>query len=418
MVGDANRSDPGARRLVRERLHLGAEQHGIGGRADRLGDALGRRHRLPRARVRLALAMLEDRPHSAHHSTLASARSSSTSCDAVVATSPSRILAPVPARGKSTARISTREPGGAGLPFGQAELGARQARDLLALRLHDALERRVARMVDAGLHLEHRRQPQAEDLVLARFHLAHDARRPAAVLDLDAHHQPGVRQSESSGHQGRGDAPAQVVRLRAGEDQVERLASDRRGESARGRHRVAQRERRIVQVGGAIGAQGERLAQRLAHALGAEAEHHHLAAALLADLERLLERALVALVDDEREVLFLDPGPLLVEAQASLGVGHLLDADRDLHCVDRDTPHGRRERITSKQPVLVPARPSCYLLRRNDACRYTYLSSVCSRRHKAPKVSVSGSSSSTRGRSTSSSSRCWSSSRWCRGASS
>ena len=227
----------------------------------------------------------------------------------------------------------------------------------------------------------------AEDLVLARFHLAHHARRPppsstSMPITSQAWGRPSRAATSDAVTPQPRSSDCEPVRTRS-----KGSRADRRGERARGRHRVAGDERGVMQVGCSVGAQGERFAQRLAHPLGAEAEHHDLAAGLLLDLERRLERALVALVDDEREVLLLDPRTLLVEAQAGLGVGHLLDADRDLHGFVR---RAAREAgaYHLDRPVLVPARPSCYLLRRNDECRYTYLSSACSRRHQAPRISV------------------------------
>src|SRR6185503_17234937 len=75
----------------------------------------------------------------------------------------------------------------------------------------------------------------------------------------------------------------------------------------------------------------ERLAQRLARALGAERDDDHLTTVLLHLAQRLLERALVALVDHEREIFLVDPATVLGDAQARLGVGNLLDANRDPH---------------------------------------------------------------------------------------
>src|SRR6185503_18879651 len=78
----------------------------------------------------------------------------------------------------------------------------------------------------------------------------------------------------------------------------------------------------------------------------------------------LLERVLVALVDDEREVVLLDPAAVGAHAQACFGVGNLLDADRDAH--GRGPPGGRRGRLSPRPPPLHGrgARPwrLCYLL--------------------------------------------------------
>jgi hypothetical protein len=100
------------------------------------------------------------------------------------------------------------------------------------------------------------------------------------------------------------------------------------------------------------GAECQRLAQGLTHAIRTETVGDHLTAMLLGDLQRRFERDLVAFVDRERQVLFVDPAPVLGDAQARFGIRHLLDADRNLHlgnplgkcCPSRERyarPHGR-----------------------------------------------------------------------------
>ena len=87
----------------------------------------------------------------------------------------------------------------------------------------------------------------------------------------------------------------------------------------------------MSQVHRAPGAQGQGLAQRLAHALGPEAEDDDLATLLFGDLQRLFQSDLVALVDRKRQILFVDPPAILADAQPRFGIRHLFDADGNLH---------------------------------------------------------------------------------------
>ena len=200
----------------------------------------------------------------------------------------------------------------------------------LALGLHDALEAGVARLVDARLHLDDRRQLDAEDLVQAGLHLAGHL-GGTALLHLQAHHQPGVGPAEVAGDDRAGRAVADVVGLRAGEHEVERLARQRRRQRAAGGHRVAAGEGGVVEVDGACGAERQRLAQRLLQARRAEAVHHHLAAGGLGDAQPLLQGVLVALVDDEGQLLLGHPAPVGGHLEACLGIGHLFDANGYTH---------------------------------------------------------------------------------------
>jgi hypothetical protein len=255
-------------------------------------------------------------------------------------TAPSLLFAAFPPEWRLRAGAALRErhgddlqprAGAADLAGVEPEVGRGERRDLFLLGRHDPLERGIARMIDAGLDLQDGGEGHAGDLVDAALHLAGHLDRLAALLQLDAHDQPDVRQAEPAGEHRAGAAVADVVGLRAGEHEIEALPLHRGGKGAAGGEGVAAQEGGIGKVDGARRAEGERLAQRLFDALRPEAEHHHLAAGLLGELEPLLQSVFIALVDDERQVLFLQPPAVAADAQPGLGVGDLLDADGDLH---------------------------------------------------------------------------------------
>ena len=93
-------------------------------------------------------------------------------------------------------------------------------------------------------------------------------------------------------------------------------------------------QRRIVDVDGAIAAHGQRRAQRLLGAIGAERHGHHLAlAALFLDAQRLLDGELVVGRDDPGDAAGVDLLAVAADLHLRGGVGHLLDHDQDLHDV-------------------------------------------------------------------------------------
>src|SRR5688572_24705318 len=84
---------------------------------------------------------------------------------------------------------------------------------------------------------------------------------------------------------------------------------------------------------GAVGAARQRFANHLLHARRAGGTDHHLAAVLLAQPQRLLERIGVGLVHFIADILIANPGLGVVEAWLPLARGNLFDADRNFQGV-------------------------------------------------------------------------------------
>ena len=86
-----------------------------------------------------------------------------------------------------------------------------------------------------------------------------------------------------------------------------------------------------VDVDGAIGALGQRFANRGADALRAGAEHDDFAAVLLLELQRLFERVGIRLVHGELDVGLFNPFAGGVDAHLRIALRDLFDGDDDFH---------------------------------------------------------------------------------------
>jgi hypothetical protein len=82
-------------------------------------------------------------------------------------------------------------------------------------------------------------------------------------------------------------------------------------------------------VDGAVGALGQGLLDGLLGALGAEGNDDDLAAMLLLEPKRLLERVAVGLVHLETDVGFANPALMFADGQGSVASGNLFDANSD-----------------------------------------------------------------------------------------
>jgi hypothetical protein len=86
-------------------------------------------------------------------------------------------------------------------------------------------------------------------------------------------------------------------------------------------------------VDGAIGAARERFADDLGDTRRTRRADDHVAAVLLLQTQRFLERVGVGLVHLEAGVLVANPGLVVVQARVPLAIGHLFDADGNFHDV-------------------------------------------------------------------------------------
>ena len=120
-------------------------------------------------------------------------------------------------------------------------------------------------------------------------------------------------------------------------------------------------KRVVFDVNRAVGAARQRLANHLLHPRRPCRADDHLAAVLLAQAQRLLERIGVRLVHLVADVLFADPGLVVAQARLPLAGGDLLDADGDLHAVSTTTDT-TIAKVTNRQRVLVSSSPRVFVV--------------------------------------------------------
>jgi hypothetical protein len=140
-----------------------------------------------------------------------------------------------------------------------------------------------------------------------------------------------VRPAEPLGENHADLREALIVGLQPGEDQIELLVLHRRRQRIARHERIRARQAVVLDVDGAIGAAGQRLANDLGHARRTGRADDHFALMLLFQPQRLFERVGVGLVHLEAGVLLANPG--LVVGQAGLPVAgrYLFDADGNFH---------------------------------------------------------------------------------------
>ena len=152
---------------------------------------------------------------------------------------------------------------------------------------------------------------------------------PASRL-LDLHDDGGVRPAQQLSQDDAGLGKAVVVRLQAGEDQVEGLVLNRRRERFGGVEGIEANESVAFEMDGAVGALGQRLAQNLLRARRAAGDDHDLAAVLFLLAQRLFQRVGVGLVHFVGNVV-ANPRAALVQLERRVLLRDLLHADQDLH---------------------------------------------------------------------------------------
>ena len=210
-----------------------------------------------------------------------------------------------------------------------AEIGGGDFAELFCLRFFDSHERGVAELGAAGLDHEHGGQGEFDVLEPAFFEFAFDG--DAAVGLLDVEDEGGVRQAHELGHDDTGLAVAEIVRLEAGEDEVGVFLFCSGSEELGNAERVELVQVVALDLDGAICAFGEGFANGGAGALGSGAENDDFAAVLLLQLQGFFEGVGVRLVHGELEVGFFDPFAGAGDANLSIALGDLFDADDNFH---------------------------------------------------------------------------------------
>ena len=128
-------------------------------------------------------------------------------------------------------------------------------------------------------------------------------------------------------------AESLIIGLQTGEHEIDLFILDRRGERASNRVRVGRRQAVRFHVHGTIGAPRQRFPDHLRRPRGSGRADDHLAAVLLLEAQRLLERIRVRLVELEAGVLVANPGPGVVDTELPLARHDLLDAHGYLHAM-------------------------------------------------------------------------------------
>jgi hypothetical protein len=103
-----------------------------------------------------------------------------------------------------------------------------------------------------------------------------------------------------------------------------------------------------------VGALGQRRVEDLVDLVLIDGNNGHLAAVRFLELERLLDRVVVELVDPVAQVVALEVGTVVVDLELLDEVGGQLDGYCDVHAVRRLVPGGRDlVTIASTRPQLL-----------------------------------------------------------------
>ncbi len=207
-----------------------------------------------------------------------------------------------------------------------AEVAKPDLFDLLRARRHDAFQRRIPRLGDAGRDRDQSGCGSFYDLV-AIGSLAVDPDRRS--VDLDFFYDRQLRQAEQLRQHRRHHPGAAVVRLGGADDEVGLLRLDRGRECACSEEDVGAGELRIGDEHAAIGAHRQAFADGVFGAFGTHRNEDHLAAVGFLELQTFFDPALVAGVENDLSIA--RDGVVGLEDRGGVGVGHLLDGDDDLH---------------------------------------------------------------------------------------
>jgi hypothetical protein len=212
---------------------------------------------------------------------------------------------------------------------GEPEVGDRLHVEGLLLGRHDALERRIADLVDAGLHGDQAGGSELHHLVGAPFDLSIDLERSVGTLHL--HGGRRVRHVAETSQHRRDRGEVSVVGHHAHEHQIRALLLHDRRESLCHAERIGALGLGILDVDGPVSPHPQCGTQGLGDPIGADRYDDHLGLTGVLDAERLLECVGVVGVDLELDALLLDPRAVGADVQARILVRHLFEADDDLH---------------------------------------------------------------------------------------
>ena len=207
-----------------------------------------------------------------------------------------------------------------------AIVGRRLLADRLLLRLHDIGQRGVARLVEAQVRRDDRRQLQRHGLQAA-VDLARHLDR--AVADGDLGNESPLAPAGQRREHLAGLVAVVVDRLLAHDDEAGLF---RGGDAEDFRHRQRLDERVGLDENAAVGAHGERGADGFARLRGADGDNDDLGRlARLFLVQRLLDRGLVERVHRHLHVGELDPRAVRLDADLDVVINHPLHGHENLH---------------------------------------------------------------------------------------
>ena len=207
--------------------------------------------------------------------------------------------------------------------------------DLGAGGAQGVVDAAAAHHIGAFQHRDHAGQARLQQL-RAAFGTALELHHAAVVVEFDDRRHIGELQHvEALGDAGADLGGVAVDGLLAGEDDVGRAEgladlADRLGERIGRGQRVGAREEAVGEQDGAVGADRQRLAQRIGRHRRAHGQHGHFAADLVAKAQGLFQREQVIRIDDRRHALPHDRIGHRMDADLRR-VRNLLDADDKMH---------------------------------------------------------------------------------------